>query len=79
MTSNNQGCLGFLFQLFGVKLNDPNKTGIDEFPYALRDDFFITLRTRILQNSMSSNPKGICYLHQSGFKGYFFCDRKGSK
>jgi hypothetical protein len=34
--NNNSGCLGFIFQLMGIKPNENNEV---VFPYAIRDDF----------------------------------------
>jgi ssDNA-binding Zn-finger/Zn-ribbon topoisomerase 1 len=39
MANNNPGCLGFLFQLIGINPQSSNKIAVEEFPYAMRDDF----------------------------------------
>jgi ssDNA-binding Zn-finger/Zn-ribbon topoisomerase 1 len=39
MANNNPGCLRFLFQLFGINPQSSNKIAVEEFPYAMRDDF----------------------------------------
>jgi hypothetical protein len=76
MTSNNQGCLGFLFQLFGVKLNDPNKTGIDEFPYALRDDFLSPSELAFYKILCLVIPKEFVIFTKVALKDIFFVTEK---
>jgi hypothetical protein len=76
MSSNNQGCLGFLFQLFGVKLKDPNKKGIDEFPYALRDDFLSPSELSFYKILSLVIPKEFVIFTKVALKDIFFVTEK---
>lgn len=65
MTNNNPGCLGYLFQLFGINLGGKTTTNTFEaFPYGIRDDFlspselsFYKILTQVIPNQFVICPK----------------------
>ena len=69
MSNNNPGCLGFIFQMFGLMPKNKTSDSIEteeaiKFPYSLRDDFmsnaefsFYKVMTQVINNKAIICPK----------------------
>ncbi|MEK5391465.1 DUF2726 domain-containing protein [Margalitia sp. FSL K6-0131] len=62
MATDNPGCLGFLFRIFGITKGDKNKE--EKFPFKLRDDFlspselsFFNILSQVIPNQFIICPK----------------------
>jgi ssDNA-binding Zn-finger/Zn-ribbon topoisomerase 1 len=76
MANNNPGCLGFLFQLFGVKLKNTNKEVVESLPYAMRDDFLSPSEFAFYKILSLVIPKEFVIFTKVALKDIFFVTEK---
>jgi ssDNA-binding Zn-finger/Zn-ribbon topoisomerase 1 len=76
MVNNNPGCLGFLFQLIGINPKSSNKIAVEEFPYAMRDDFLSPAELSFYKILRLVMPNEFVIFTKVALKDIFFVTEK---